>query len=237
MKPTSFGLEKEFFVKDKDGNFKVVDHNMDLPYDDCRLLVEARSKPDKDPIQAVYNLGAEIHGLTLKAKKLGLTLHDDPIVSIPRETIIAAARIANKGPVEYQNLYGHVEIPKERDQRTAGIHISFVCTQEIKYTKHTLTQRTASLTRPKEVTDLIVNLLETQPTVTSEEIVHKYSPLWDYIQLFRFLDQRFEAEIKEAGRLPGFYELKHDGRIEYRSLPANADLTKIATALQEYLSK
>lgn len=60
--------------------------------------------------------------------------------------------------------------------------------------------------------------------------------IFDYIQLFRQLDECFADEIKNSRRRPGFYELKPDGRIEYRSLPANTDLNKIIGVLEAIFS-
>jgi hypothetical protein len=55
--------------------------------------------------------------------------------------------------------------------------------------------------------------------------------MFDWVQIFRKLDKAFKEEIKAAGRYPGFYELKQDGRIEYRSLPADCNLFKIIEVL------
>ena len=55
--------------------------------------------------------------------------------------------------------------------------------------------------------------------------------IFDFVQIFRKLDLGFKAEIRAAKRYPGFYELKADKRIEYRSLPNNCDLLKIIQVL------
>lgn len=51
-------------------------------------------------------------------------------------------------------------------------------------------------------------------------VVKEYNALFDFVKLFRKIETEFTKEIKESERTPGFYELKGDGRIEYRSLPA-----------------
>ena len=61
----------------------------------------------------------------------------------------------------------------------------------------------------------------------------RINQMWDFSTLFRALDKEFRDEIRAARRVPGFYELKYDGRIEYRSLPQSVDLWKVA----EFLSK
>lgn len=68
-----------------------------------------------------------------------------------------------------------------------------------------------------------------------EKGVFTYNSMFDWVKIFRQLDKAFSTEIKAARRLPGFYELKTDGRIEYRSLPANASLDKIINVLEEIL--
>jgi hypothetical protein len=51
--------------------------------------------------------------------------------------------------------------------------------------------------------------------------------MFDFVWIFKKLDQAFIEEIKYARRRPGFYEIKPNGRIEYRSLPSNVHLSKI----------
>jgi hypothetical protein len=60
----------------------------------------------------------------------------------------------------------------------------------------------------------------------------EFNAIFDYVTVFKYLDQQFTEEIKAAKRNPGFYELKGDGRIEYRSLPANTNLDKIIEVLK-----
>jgi len=55
--------------------------------------------------------------------------------------------------------------------------------------------------------------------------------LFDFVQIFRALDKAFATEILLAKRKPGFYEIKNDLRIEYRSLPNNVDLDKVIKVL------
>ena len=60
----------------------------------------------------------------------------------------------------------------------------------------------------------------------------EYNPVWDYPRLFGLLDRRFAMEIKLAKRRPGFYEIKPDGRIEYRSLPNTLHFTQLVAGIQ-----
>lgn len=77
-----------------------------------------------------------------------------------------------------------------------------------------------SFTNPKSIYDS-----ESKKTVS-------YNGVFDFVSLFKFLDSQFVEEIKAAKRNPGFYEIKGDGRIEYRSLPANTNLDKIINVLK-----
>jgi hypothetical protein len=63
---------------------------------------------------------------------------------------------------------------------------------------------------------------------------HVYNVPWDYAQFVRFMDKKYAKEIKEAKRVPGFYELKYDGRFEYRSLPITINLWELARVLYNY---
>jgi hypothetical protein len=62
-----------------------------------------------------------------------------------------------------------------------------------------------------------------------------YNQNFDYIDIFRKLDEAYCQEIKVAKRNPGFYEIKEDGRIEYRSLPTNIDLDKLITVVNNII--
>lgn len=43
--------------------------------------------------------------------------------------------------------------------------------------------------------------------------------IFDFVQVVRNLDEEFNSAIKSCGRQPGFYSIKEDIRLEYRSLP------------------
>ena len=82
-----------------------------------------------------------------------------------------------------------------------------------------------------------IHISFTNPMVIMDE--SKYSQtvnaMFDWVKIFRGLDEAFAPEIKAAKRNKGFYELKCDGRIEYRSLPANTDMNKIIEVLKTLL--
>lgn len=192
------GLEKEFFIQ-KDGDYVIAPDG--LPFDESGLLAEARGKAFSCPVEAVFSLNADIYRLQSKAKELAVNLLDNPIAVIPRQLRVKASRRFAKGLTKYQNLYGYEYHRNNRNENTAGIHISF-----------------------------------TQPqTITEGKETFKYFAMFDWLQIFRKLDSNFKDEIKGSKRQPGFYELKSDGRIEYRSLPSNTDLNKIIEVLQKIL--
>jgi hypothetical protein len=60
-----------------------------------------------------------------------------------------------------------------------------------------------------------------------------YNHMLDFPSWIKFLDKEFQEEIKGSQRYPGFYEIKSDGRVEYRSLPCNVDLLKLAETLAQ----
>lgn len=192
------GLEKEFFIQ-RNNEYVIAPDG--LPFDESGLLAEARGKAFSCPVEAVFSLNADIYRLQSKAKDLGVILLDNPVAVIPRQLRVKASRKFAKGLTKYQNLYGHEYHRNNRNENTAGIHISF-----------------------------------TQPeTITQDKVTFKYFSMFDWLQIFRKLDQEFKGEIKTSKRQPGFYELKSDGRIEYRSLPSNTDLNKIIQVLQKIL--
>ena len=55
---------------------------------------------------------------------------------------------------------------------------------------------------------------------------------FDFIKYVKVLDKAFKDEIREAKRNPGFYEIKHNGRVEYRSLPSDVNLLKIIEVIE-----
>lgn len=64
------------------------------------------------------------------------------------------------------------------------------------------------------------------------KLSHKYPAFVDHAALIVGMDHAFKQEIAKAKRNPGFYEVKADGRIEYRSLPNDVSLAKLADVLK-----
>jgi hypothetical protein len=180
-----------------------------LPYDECGWLVEVRSEPHDDIRKAIALFQAEIDAVTEKATKAGVTLLREPLLEIPRNVKVQAARSYNKTPLRYQNVYGHQTHRNSTRLQTAAIHISFTNEQTFRYDRWTKDGR---------VPDTM-----------------KYPGFVDHARIIVGLDRAFKDEIKKAKRNPGFYEVKVDGRIEYRSLPNNVDLEKIRIELEKLI--
>lgn len=207
-----YGLEHEFFVQDSSGSFICLTPERGIPADDCLLLAESRGEPAGNIVDAVHNLMASNYRLDKLVTEKGFSLVQVNCATIPRITHREALRgIRAKGPSLFKNLYGHLEDVKEdRNVVNAAIHVSFTNERVLTYMEHT------------------------QGASTGRQREQKFNTLWDYVQMFRHLDEAFKEEISGANRLPGFYEIKEDGRIEYRSLPATTSLEKIIEVITAY---
>ena len=208
-----YGLECEFFVAKKDVNpfYFVGGLDASLTPDECGFLAEARGQPHPSIREAVFSLMADIFRLEQAADKLGLQLVQLPNANVPDTEILKSRRQFSKGTLQFQNLYGH-EGHRQKRKKTAGIHVSFTCPLTFYYD-------IIDGPNPDEHRE------KTTKTFT-------YQPVWDFVQLFRAMDKAFATEIREAQRNPGFYEIKTDGRVEYRSLPNTADLKKIISVIE-----
>ena len=196
-----YGLEHEFFVRDNKTNELIGPLAGQFTPDECGFLAEARGRPCDTIREAVFSLRADTYRLIKEAEKGGVTLIEEPLMEVPRPLILACRKKFGKGTLSYENLYGHQE-HHAKGRKTAGIHISFTSEKEIYHRYH-----------------------------DGREYRSTINGIFDFVQIFRKLDKAFAEEIKKAKRRPGFYELKSDGRIEYRSLPNNVNLDKIIEVL------
>jgi hypothetical protein len=205
------GLEKEMFLLDE--NKAVLEIPSHLPQDDCGYLLEARGEPSTNIEQAVFSLMAEEYKIRENVQKEFPTYEttDEPYKKVSKDFLMQIMRTHIKGKIKYQNIYEFKRHKTAQNEVPSGIHISFTCPKERSITY---------LPKSNSTT------LETQA----------YNAMFDWLQIFKKLDEAFKDEIKAAKRLPGFYELKEDGRIEYRSLPSNTDLKKIIKVLKEILT-
>jgi len=199
----TYGLEKEAFLIDTKTNNPVVVDKTVFPVDECGLLVEARGKPCDTIHEAVFSVMAEEYRIKQLALKHNLKYEDSPVRKVSRNIKVEANRIYDKGKISYQNIYGFKSHRNSLNEVTAGVHISFKCQDDFYYD----------------------SIEKTQKKFT-------YATNFDYIKYFIALDKAFKEEINKAKRNIGFYELKSDGRIEYRSLPSNVDLMKVIDVIE-----
>lgn len=204
-----FGFELEAFC------LSVIDDKPQLvpdglPFDECGWLAEIRSQPDTCITKAIFLLKAEQEIVEKLAFKKGIWLLYEPLKEIPRDLKVKAARRHGKGLLTYQNVYGHETHKNPTKLATASLHVSVTNEKEYHHKK------------PFAAASLL--LVEEKFT---------YPGFIDHARLIIGLDRAFAAEIKAAKRNPGFYEVKPDGRIEYRSLPNNVDLDKLSAVLRD----
>lgn len=84
----------------------------------------------------------------------------------------------------------------------------------------------------KKTAGIHVSVTDSREHRYSSGRVFQYNAIWDFPQFIRQMDSAFKQEIKDAQRNPGFYEIKPDHRIEYRSLPNNVKLERIIEVVE-----
>lgn len=184
-----------------------------LPYDECGWLVEVRSEPHTEVRKAIALFKSDITDIFEKAKRYGVQLAQVPLMEVPRDLKVQAARRFSKGKIKYRNVYGYETHRNKTSLQTASIHVSFTNQQEVIY--NTFNERPGDNTLHR----------------TERKFV--YPGFVDHARIIVGLDRAFATEIRAAKRNPGFYEVKPDGRIEYRSLPNDIDLGKLQMVLEE----
>lgn len=119
-----YGFEREFFVKDADGNYVLTPTG--LPHDDCGFLAESRGVPQSDPLTAVFCLYADERKLNETAEKLNLTLVLETAVKLPAKLRLEAIRKYGKAaiPQSRGNVYGRFA-PFSHAVQHAGLHVHF----------------------------------------------------------------------------------------------------------------
>lgn len=206
-----FGFELEYFCINEAKAIGEVDKPClvpdGLPYDECGWLVEVRSEPHTVIKKAIFLLKAEVEHVEAVAQRKGVKLGKVPLLAIPRDLKVKAAREHSKGRLTYRNVYGHETHRNGTNLATASLHISV--TEERKF-----------------------HYLKKVDTSHYEPSSFSYPGFVDHAKLIIGLDLAFKDEIRKARRNPGFYEVKGDGRLEYRSLPNDVDLDKVERELK-----
>jgi hypothetical protein len=121
MNITTYGFEKEFFIKDpKTDQFVLAPR--DLAMDECGFLAEARGEPHSNPLSARHLLAANIETLKKEAGKKGVILVDSHSEALPRELIRLALRSYGKPRCKAYFAHGRAY---RSDRPRAGLHIHF----------------------------------------------------------------------------------------------------------------
>lgn len=211
-----YGIEKEYFLK-HGGEYTLVP--ADFPKDECEWLLELRSTPS----HSIESIVDEMHLMELnvirKLNKLGYTVLTEPTAILSKALIKKALAMSPKGPPSYNNYLGFDFHNNKAGERIAAVHISF--TDEV------------IVEIPKTEYELYIGdngkiKIETVKKNPEKRIVNR---MFDFMKYMIKLDHAFKEEIKASSRNPGMYELKPDGRVEYRSLPNNIDLNKLAEVI------
>jgi hypothetical protein len=174
-----------------------------LPVDSCGYLVECRAEPHAKPLDAMYLMKAELERITAKATEEGYELELAATADIPREFLRQALRRHGKSQAHSFFAYGGAY---RNTKPRAGLHLHFGTT-----------------TKVKAIGGSGENEYEYEKSIT--QIANIPRVLW-------ILDMAFKDEIIAAKRVRGEYEIKEHG-FEYRSLPANIDLNKVVTVLNQ----
>jgi hypothetical protein len=177
-----------------------------LPHDSCGYLLEARGQPYPDITDAVYSLKADEDRLYRMVQYGDKIPADCTISESPYKTLTADTIL------KATRYYAKGLTSYQNYLGHAGHAVKS-------------TQGTAGV----HIT--VSNEYTFTNSTGGKQMVNLN---FDWLRLFQHLDRFFALEIREAKRLPGFYELKGNGLIEYRSLPANVDLNKVITAIRQY---
>jgi hypothetical protein len=209
MSRMKIGLEIEAFVR---GNYKGSDDQLvlcpaSIPRDGYPLLAEARGLPHSSVHQAVFSAFAELYDIEDKLKELGLTLAMESDNKVSHELAREVSKQLRKEPAKWNNIYGYVRHKLPRSHATAGIHVSVTHERRINY----------------------------GPQDKREHV--EYFEMWDYPMFIIEMDKYFWEDIRLSRRVPGSYEIKPDGRFEYRSLPNTVTKERLILGINEVLKR
>jgi galactitol-specific phosphotransferase system IIB component len=213
------GLEKEYFVVDKNGKIASPEFMQFFPRDDCGFLAEARGEPSADIYQAVTNLLAKewklediIKYYSVVSKDVTdqirqLKLVQIPVMKFSIKDVLAyydAKTIARKEKIG--SIYGK-EYKDKVNNKTAGLHIHFSSTDITQFTDDNEVHKT------------------------------KTNNILDIPKIVQQLDSVFETAIIDTKRHLGSYRIKTypngNQGFEYRSLPNNIDLRLLIQVLNK----
>lgn len=192
------GLEKEVFLVNEEGIPQIVPK--EIPMDESGILAEARGNPFFDGVEAVYSLMASLHIL-----EQSIAAYTNKTGQFLRMDDTPIKKVSRKTRIELSRLYTK---PRTEYQNLYG------------FDSHRNTQS-------EQTAGIHISFTEPQTISIGNDKTTTINQLFDFPQLIRKLDDTFKTEIREAKRRQGFYEIKSDKRIEYRSLPSNTPLGAI----------
>jgi len=143
---------------------------------------------------------------------------------------MAASRKVYRAVDQYNKANGTKlvldDFPYRKIDRKTRIELSRLYTKPISKFQNLYGFDSHRNSHSEQVAGIHVSFTE-QRTVETKEGKVTYNQLFDFPTVMRKLDNTFKDEIKAAKRRAGFYEVKEDGRVEYRSLPSNTPLDKL----------
>jgi hypothetical protein len=196
-----YGFEREFFLRKRGEGLVAVPGALRVYTDGSGVLVEARGAPHTNPILAVFSYRGAEFLLKRAVRKAKHSVIHEASFLVPLAVQRRARRSFAKGPDEYQNLYG-LDYALSKTDDEGG-----------KWFR----------------AGLHIHFSRTKKVEGRHGLIDVPDPL-DMVQIIRTLDGQFETEIADTDRVPGMYEMKPYG-FEYRSLPADMDLTVVADFL------
>ena len=185
------GLEVEFFGL-QNGQIANME-KLGIPSDEYPLLAEARGLAFNCPFQAIGSVRAEIEKIVSLMLSKNITPVFENWIKKDKNIDIQHEEILRGGlnkHIAYRNLNSLPVSRKNKSFISAGLHVSFTNPNSFNYSD-------------KE-----------------QNKTFNYNSVFDFPHIFNKITQEFKEEIKVSERVPGFYEVKSDGRVEYRSLPA-----------------
>lgn len=187
-----------------DGKVNVCMVPKKFPADSCGYLFEARGEPNRKVEQAIYSVLAEQFRIEAMLRK----------ANTGNNSFLIASKVPY-APVSRRTIS---ECLRNYTKGLVEFQNLYGFTEHRNRGRMRVAGLHISFTKPAEV-------------VLHDKTTRIINQLFDYSSIFIALDKAFKKEIRETKRNPGFYEIKSDLRIEYRSLPNNVDLEKLYDVL------
>lgn len=213
----NYGIEYEFFVQDSEGGQIVPAFNCTNNLDGYPVIGELKTGIHSTLVDAVFELKKLIFIEKKMLESIGFSMLNKETVTVSK-SFLEDLRNHRKFSNNKEYTYRHVKsIYNKRTSKTfprgvlkASLQINISKNNTLHYTKCVGEER---------------NMVEHTRT---------YSNIFDFPSLIFKLDEYFKKEIRESNRIQGLYCIK-DGkkgeRIEYRSLPSDVDLIKLANLI------